>query len=103
MSVQGIPVAFNPDKVGTWRGSWLNYHPRRRRRANPDADTDLRACAVAAEQQYRGKQRQSHETFHISLISLRRAATVSGYSASVTLMLPAILEWFLPLGTWVKG
>ena len=51
MSVRGIPIAVNPDKVGARRGTWLNYHSRRGRRANPDADTDLRACAVAAEQQ----------------------------------------------------
>src|SRR5882672_1079356 len=102
MSVRGIPIAANPNKVGARRGWWLNYHARRRRSANPDADTDLRACAIGAEQQYRGNQHKSHETFHISLISFRRAATVSGYSVSVTLRLPAISGWFLVLGTWQK-
>jgi hypothetical protein len=37
------------------------------------------------------------------LISFRAGQpTVSGYSVSVTLRLPAILGWFLLLGTWVK-
>jgi len=36
------------------------------------------------------------------LISFRRAGTISGYSVSVTLRLPAILGWSLLLGTWVK-
>ena len=29
MSVRGIPIAVNPDKVGARRGTWLNYHSRR--------------------------------------------------------------------------
>src|SRR5216684_977002 len=66
------PIAVNPDKVGARRGRWLNYHARRGRRTNPDAHTDLRACAIGAEQQNRGNQRESHEAFHISLISFRR-------------------------------
>src|SRR6266436_6999261 len=71
MSVRGIPIAVNPDKVGARRGRWLNYHAGRGRRANPDAHTDLRACAIGAEQENRGNQRESHEAFHISLISFR--------------------------------
>ena len=51
MSVRGIPIAVNPEKVGARRARWLDYHSRRGRRANPDADTDLCACAVVAEQQ----------------------------------------------------
>src|SRR5258707_15566421 len=51
MPVRGIPIAVHPEKVGARRAKRLNHHPRRGRRANPDADTDLRACAVAAEQQ----------------------------------------------------
>jgi hypothetical protein len=37
------------------------------------------------------------------LISFRRPTNCIGYSVSVTLRLPAILGWFLLLGTWVKG
>src|SRR5216684_5434214 len=72
MSVRGIPIAVNPDKVAARRGRWRNYHARRGRRTNPDAHTDLRVCAIAAEQQNRGNQRESHKAFHISLISFRR-------------------------------
>src|SRR5260370_42362415 len=71
MSARGIPIAVNPDKVGARRGRWLNYHAGRGRRANPDAHTDLRACAISAEQQNRGNQRESHEAFHIFLISFQ--------------------------------
>src|ERR1700719_799212 len=54
MSVRGIPIAVNPHKVPARRGRWRNYHARRGRRTNPDAHTDLRVCAIGAEQQNRG-------------------------------------------------
>jgi hypothetical protein len=66
MSAYGIPVAFHPDKVGTRRRRWLNYHSRRGRRTNPDTHTDLRACAIVAEQQNRGNQHKSHQVFHLN-------------------------------------
>jgi hypothetical protein len=64
MAVHRIPVAFNPDKI---RARWLrrlNYYSRRRRRTDSDADTNLRACAVGAEQQHCGKQRKSDQVSH---------------------------------------
>jgi hypothetical protein len=64
MTAKRIPVAFNPEKIGTRRRRWLNYDSRRRRRTDSDAHTDLGVCAVAAEQQNRGKQRRSQQVFH---------------------------------------
>src|ERR1700745_3228783 len=70
MSMHGIPVALNPDKTrARWR--WRNDHSRRGRRTNPDANANLRACVVGAEQQNRGKEHKSHQAFH--LISFRRS------------------------------
>jgi hypothetical protein len=65
MTVYGIPVAFNPDKIRTRRRRWRNNHSRRGRRSNPDANTNLGVCAVGAEQENRGKQRKPQQVFHI--------------------------------------
>src|SRR5258708_929036 len=64
MSMHRIPVALNPDKIRVRRRRWLMNHPRVRRRTNPDANTNLRACGVGAEQQNGGKEHKSHQAFH---------------------------------------
>src|ERR1700741_3361391 len=55
MSVGGIPVAFDPEKIRTRSRRWGNYRSGRRRRTDSDAHTDLGVCAVGAEQQKPGK------------------------------------------------
>jgi len=65
MTVYGIPVAFNPDKIRTRRRRRRNNHSWRGRRSNPDANTNLGAYAVGAEQQNCGKQHKSHQVFHL--------------------------------------
>jgi hypothetical protein len=64
MSVNGIPVAFNPEKIGTRSRRWGNYHSGRRWRTDSDADTDLGVCDVGAEQQNPSKQPESQHVFH---------------------------------------
>jgi hypothetical protein len=65
MPSDGIPVAFNPDKIGARRRRWLNDDSRRRGRTDSDAYTDLGVCAVGAEKEKRAKQRESQQAFHV--------------------------------------
>jgi len=60
----GIPVTINPNKLRTRAWRVHVYDSRLRRTTDSDADSNLRACAVAAEQQHCGKQRKSGEVSH---------------------------------------
>jgi hypothetical protein len=64
MSVNRIPVAFDPEKIGTRSRRWGNYRSGRRWRTDSDTHTDLGVCAVGAEQQNPGKQRKPQQVFH---------------------------------------
>src|ERR1700747_3324176 len=64
MSVGGIPVAFDPEKIGTRGRRRGNYHPGRRWWTDSDAYSDLGVCSVGAEQQNPGKQRKAQQVFH---------------------------------------
>ena len=60
----GIPVTINPNKLRTRAWRVHVYDSRLRRTTDSDADSNLRACGVAAEQQHCGKQRKSGEVSH---------------------------------------
>jgi hypothetical protein len=64
MPPDGIPVAFNPEKIRARSRRWLNDDSWRRRGTDSDAHTDLGVCAVGAEQKNRGKERKSEQAFH---------------------------------------